>query len=116
MRVSKMIGSILLVAAVQTVFSANVYECRHNGKTSYSQTPGKDCTNAGLGRDRVYSSVRPCRERQGGRRRSWRLFGHGEGRSRPKSERECTERRFGCRHQTALIETESTITVLNNRI
>ncbi|ENX7781489.1 DUF4124 domain-containing protein, partial [Neisseria gonorrhoeae] len=48
MRVSKMIGSILLVAAVQTVFSANVYECRHNGKTSYSQTPGKDCTNAGL--------------------------------------------------------------------
>ncbi|ENW5775435.1 DUF4124 domain-containing protein, partial [Neisseria gonorrhoeae] len=44
MRVSKMIGSILLVAAVQTVFSANVYECRHNGKTSYSQTPGKDCT------------------------------------------------------------------------
>ncbi|EMS3131730.1 hypothetical protein IH376_000224 [Neisseria gonorrhoeae] len=60
MRVSKMIGSILLVAAVQTVFSANVYECRHNGKTSYSQTPRKHCTNAGLGRDRVYSSVRPA--------------------------------------------------------
>ena len=55
MRVSKIIGSMLLVAAVQTVFSANVYECRHNGKTSYSQTPGKHCTNAGLGRDQVYS-------------------------------------------------------------
>ena len=60
MRVSKIIGSMLLVAAVQTVFSANVYECRHNGKTSYSQTPGKHCTNAGLGRDQVYSSVRPA--------------------------------------------------------
>lgn len=53
MRVSKIIGSMLLVTAVQTVFSANVYACRHNGKTSYSQTPGKHCTNAGLGRDRV---------------------------------------------------------------
>lgn len=41
MRVSKIIGSMLLVTAVQTVFSANVYACRHNGKTSYSQTPGK---------------------------------------------------------------------------
>lgn len=60
MRVSKIIGSMLLVTAVQTVFSANVYACRHNGKTSYSQTPGKHCTNAGLGRDRVYSSVRPA--------------------------------------------------------
>jgi len=60
MRVSKIIGSMLLVAAVQTVFSANVYECRHNGKTSYSQTPGKHCTNAGLGRDQVYSSIRPA--------------------------------------------------------
>lgn len=59
MRVSKIIGSMLLVTAVQTVFSANVYACRHNGKTSYSQTPGKHCTNAGLGRDRVYSSIRP---------------------------------------------------------
>ena len=59
MRVSKMIGSMLLVTVIQTVFSANVYECRHNGKTSYSQTPGKHCTNAGLGRDQVYSSVRP---------------------------------------------------------
>lgn len=58
MRVSKIIGSMLLVTAVQTVFSANVYACRHNGKTSYSQTPGKHCTNAGLGRDLVYSSVR----------------------------------------------------------
>ena len=60
MRVSKIIGSMLLVAAVQPVFSANVYEGRHNGKTSYSQTPGKHCTNAGLGRDQVYSSVRPA--------------------------------------------------------
>ncbi|HEZ1707937.1 TPA: hypothetical protein WHE23_001627 [Neisseria meningitidis] len=60
MRVSKIIGSMLLVTAVQTVFSANVYACRHNGKTSYSQTPGKHCTNAGLGRDLVYSSVRPA--------------------------------------------------------
>lgn len=115
MRVSKMIGSILLVAAVQTVFSANVYECRHNGKTSYSQTPGKDCTNAGLGRDRVYSSVRPAVKD--------RAEDAGVGdysdtvRTKPsKIRKECTERRFGCRHQTALIETESTITVLNNRI
>lgn len=60
MKTSKIIAGLMLAAAVQTAFAANVYACRHNGKTSYSQTPGKHCTNAGLGRDRVYSSVRPA--------------------------------------------------------
>ncbi|WP_301911314.1 DUF4124 domain-containing protein [Neisseria viridiae] len=59
MRTSKMIAGLMLAVAVQTA-SAAVYECRQNGKVSYSQTPGKHCTNAGLGRDRVYSSVRPA--------------------------------------------------------
>lgn len=51
MRVSKIIGSMLLVTAVQTVFSANVYACRHNGETSYSQTR-KTLYQRGFGRDR----------------------------------------------------------------
>ncbi|HHL3632504.1 DUF4124 domain-containing protein [Neisseria polysaccharea] len=59
MRTSKIIAGLMLAVAVQTAFAA-VYECRQNGKVSYSQTPGKHCTNAGLGRDRVYSSVRPA--------------------------------------------------------
>ncbi|HGO7126181.1 TPA: DUF4124 domain-containing protein [Neisseria meningitidis] len=58
MKTSKIIAGLMLAVAVQTA-SAAVYECRQNGKVSYSQTPGKHCTNAGLGRDRVYSSVRP---------------------------------------------------------
>ncbi|HHK5567868.1 DUF4124 domain-containing protein [Neisseria lactamica] len=59
MKTSKIIAGLMLAVAVQTA-SAAVYECRQNGKVSYSQTPGKHCTNAGLGRDRVYSSVRPA--------------------------------------------------------
>lgn len=59
MRTSKIIVGLMLAVAVQTA-SAAVYECRQNGKVSYSQTPGKHCTNAGLGRDLVYSSVRPA--------------------------------------------------------
>ncbi|HEZ4624499.1 TPA: DUF4124 domain-containing protein [Neisseria meningitidis] len=59
MKTSKIIAGLILAVAVQTA-SAAVYECRQNGKVSYSQTPGKHCTNAGLGRDRVYSSVRPA--------------------------------------------------------
>ncbi|RNJ97572.1 hypothetical protein COH94_02430 [Neisseria meningitidis] len=59
MKTSKIIAGLMLAVAVQTAFAA-VYECRQNGKVSYSQTPGKHCTNAGLGRDRVYSSVRPA--------------------------------------------------------
>lgn len=57
MKTSKIIAGLMLAVAVQTA-SAAVYECRQNGKVSYSQTPRKYCTNAGLGRDRVYSSVR----------------------------------------------------------
>lgn len=59
MKTSKMIAGLMLAVAVQTA-SAAVYECRQNGKVSYSQTPRKHCTNAGLGRDQVYSSVRPA--------------------------------------------------------
>lgn len=59
MKTSKIIAGLMLAVAVQTA-SAAVYECRQNGKVSYSQTPGKHCTNAGLGRDRVYSSARPA--------------------------------------------------------
>lgn len=59
MKTSKIIVGLMLAVAVQTA-SAAVYECRQNGKVSYSQTPGKHCTNAGFGRDRVYSSVRPA--------------------------------------------------------
>lgn len=59
MKTSKIIAGLMLAVAVQTA-SAAVYECRQNGKVSYRQTPGKHCTNAGLGRDRVYSSVRPA--------------------------------------------------------
>lgn len=59
MKTSKIIAGLMLAVAVQTA-SAAVYEYRQNGKVSYSQTPGKHCTNAGLGRDRVYSSVRPA--------------------------------------------------------
>lgn len=59
MKTSKIIAGLMLAVAVQTA-SAAVYECRQNGKVSYSQTPGKHCTNAGLGRDLVYSSVRPA--------------------------------------------------------
>lgn len=59
MKTSKIIAGLMLAVAVQTA-SAAVYECRQNGKVSYSQTPGKHCTNAGLGRDWVYSSVRPA--------------------------------------------------------
>ncbi|ARB71813.1 TPA: DUF4124 domain-containing protein [Neisseria meningitidis] len=59
MKTSKIIAGLMLAVAVQTA-SAAVYECRQNGKVSYSQTPGKHCTNAGLGWDRVYSSVRPA--------------------------------------------------------
>lgn len=59
MKTSKIIAGLMLAVAVQTA-SAAVYECRQNGKVSYSQTPRKHCTNAGLGRDQVYSSVRPA--------------------------------------------------------
>ncbi|HEZ5615145.1 TPA: DUF4124 domain-containing protein [Neisseria meningitidis] len=59
MKTSKIIAGLMLAVAVQTA-SAAVYECRQNGKVSYSQTPGKHCTNAGLGRDLVSSSVRPA--------------------------------------------------------
>lgn len=59
MKTSKIIVGLMLAVAVQTA-SAAVYECRQNGKVSYSQTPRKHCTNAGLGRDQVYSSVRPA--------------------------------------------------------
>lgn len=58
MKTSKIIAGLMLAVVVQTA-SAAVYECRQNGKVSYSQTPRKHCTNAGLGRDQVYSSVRP---------------------------------------------------------
>ncbi|HHK5574375.1 TPA: DUF4124 domain-containing protein [Neisseria cinerea] len=59
MKTSKIIAGLMLAVAVQTA-SAAVYECRQNGKVSYSQTPRKHCTNAGLGRDQVYSSIRPA--------------------------------------------------------
>ena len=59
MKTSKIIVGLMLAVAVQTA-SAAVYECRQNGKVSYSQTPRKHCTNAGLGRDQVYSSIRPA--------------------------------------------------------
>ncbi|WP_304672803.1 DUF4124 domain-containing protein [Neisseria blantyrii] len=59
MKTSKIIAGLMLAVVVQTA-SAAVYECRQNGKVSYSQTPRKHCTNAGLGRDQVYSSVRPA--------------------------------------------------------
>ena len=59
MKTSKIIVGLMLAVTVQTA-SAAVYECRQNGKVSYSQTPRKHCTNAGLGRDQVYSSIRPA--------------------------------------------------------
>lgn len=59
MKTSKIIAGLMLAVAVQTA-SAAVYECRQNGKVSYSQTPRKHCTNAGLGRDQVYSSISPA--------------------------------------------------------
>ncbi|WP_301885385.1 DUF4124 domain-containing protein [Neisseria uirgultaei] len=59
MKTSKIIAGLMLAAAVQTASSA-VYECRQNGKVSYSQTPGKHCSGVNLGRERVYSSVRPA--------------------------------------------------------
>lgn len=59
MKTSKIIAGLMLAVAVQTA-SAAVYECRQNGKVSYSQTPRKHCTNAGLGPDQVYSSIRPA--------------------------------------------------------
>ncbi|HHK5604109.1 TPA: DUF4124 domain-containing protein [Neisseria polysaccharea] len=59
MKTSKIIAELMLAVAVQTA-SAAVYECRQNGKVSYSQTLGKHCSGVNLGRDRVYSSVRPA--------------------------------------------------------